>query len=179
MAVGKTFPRKRRGKLKKRAMVLAAPEGKIQFADAAARRWLAEFFGRPARSGLLPRKLRKWLAKSDHRSRRPSLVASKKQSHLYVKEQDAYTDDLVILLLELIKGKREERTRRHRQLTAREREILFWISQSKTNSEVATILGIANATVGKHLERIYPKLGVENRTAAATSGLEHPAIFQT
>jgi hypothetical protein len=28
------------------------------------------------------------------------------------------------------------------------------------------ILGITSATVGKHLERIYPKLGVENRTAA-------------
>ena len=28
------------------------------------------------------------------------------------------------------------------------------------------------ATVGKHLERIYPKLGVENRTAAASFATE-------
>jgi len=30
------------------------------------------------------------------------------------------------------------------------------------------ILGITTATVGKHIEHIYPKLGVENRTAAAS-----------
>ena len=37
----------------------------------------------------------------------------------------------------------------------------------KSNSEIAAILGLKTATVGKHLERIYPKLGVENRTAEA------------
>ena len=34
------------------------------------------------------------------------------------------------------------------------------------------ILGISSATVGKHLEHIYPKLGVENRTAAASFATE-------
>jgi DNA-binding CsgD family transcriptional regulator len=95
------------------------------------------------------------------------LLATRKQAHLYVKEQVSYTDDLIILLLELIKGKRDERARRHRHLTSREREVLFWLTQGKSNAEIATILGIATATVGKHLERIYPKLGVENRAAAA------------
>jgi DNA-binding CsgD family transcriptional regulator len=167
MRVGKHLPQRRRGKRKRRAMVLAAPEGKIRFADATARRWLTQFFGRPPRSGMLPRKLRQWLANPHHRNRRPSLVATKKQAHLYVKEQDAYTDDLTVLLLELIKGKREERARRHRHLTPREREVLFWLTQGKSNSEIGAILGIATATVNKHLERVYPKLGVENRAAAA------------
>ena len=40
------------------------------------------------------------------------------------------------------------------------------------NSEIATILGIQAATVGKHLERIYSKLGVENRTSAASFAAE-------
>jgi DNA-binding CsgD family transcriptional regulator len=176
MRVGKTLPRRRRGKLKRRAMVLAAPEGKIRFADAAARRWLAQFFGRPTRSGVLPRKLQQWLAKRHHRNRRSFLLATKKQAHLYVKEQDSYTDDLIILLLELIKGKRDERARRHRYLTSREREVLFWLAQGKSNAEIGAILGITTATVGKHLERIYPKLGVENRTAAsgfASNFIEH------
>ena len=168
MLVGKTLPRRRRGKLKRRAMVLASPAGTIRFADAVARRWLAQFFGGPARSGVLPRKLRQWLAKRHHRNRRPSLIATKKQAHLYVKEQDSYTDDLTILLLELIKGKRDERARRHRQLTSREREVMVWLVQGKSNAEIGAILGITRATVGKHLERIYPKLGVENRTAASS-----------
>jgi DNA-binding CsgD family transcriptional regulator len=37
-------------------------------------------------------------------------------------------------------------------------------SRGKTNAVIGIILGISTATVGKHLERIYPKLGVENCT---------------
>jgi len=57
---------------------------------------------------------------------------------------------------------------RHGSLTAREVEVLTWLGRGKSNLEIAAILGIKPATVGKHLERIYPKLGVENRTAAAS-----------
>jgi DNA-binding CsgD family transcriptional regulator len=37
----------------------------------------------------------------------------------------------------------------------------------KTNAEVATIIGARPLTVKKHLEHVYDKLGVPNRTAAA------------
>jgi len=52
-------------------------------------------------------------------------------------------------------------------LTQREAEILTWASQGKSNKEVGSILGLSARTVGKHLEHIYKKLGVESRTAAA------------
>lgn len=52
------------------------------------------------------------------------------------------------------------------KLTAREHEILIWVSRGKTNSEVAAILWISANTVRKHLENIYAKLGVSNRTGA-------------
>ncbi len=52
-------------------------------------------------------------------------------------------------------------------LSTRESEILGWVAQGKTNPEISMILGISRRTVQKHLERIYIKLGVENRTAAA------------
>jgi DNA-binding CsgD family transcriptional regulator len=51
-------------------------------------------------------------------------------------------------------------------LTAREHEILIWVSRGKTNSEVAAILWISANTVRKHLENIYAKLGVSNRAGA-------------
>ena len=51
-------------------------------------------------------------------------------------------------------------------LTAREHEILIWVSRGKTNSEVAAILWISASTVRKHLENIYAKLGVSNRAGA-------------
>lgn len=63
---------------------------------------------------------------------------------------------------------RQNNFRRERRLTAREAEVLFWLSRGKTNRDIAEILEIKPATVGKHLEHIYPKLGVENRTAAAS-----------
>jgi len=51
-------------------------------------------------------------------------------------------------------------------LTRRETEVLTWLAAGKTNREIAAILGVRARTIDKHLENIYSKLGVENRTAA-------------
>jgi DNA-binding CsgD family transcriptional regulator len=56
-------------------------------------------------------------------------------------------------------------------VTRRQADILGWVAQGKTNDEIATILAISPRTVAKHLEMMYPKLGVENRTAAAARAL--------
>lgn len=53
-------------------------------------------------------------------------------------------------------------------LTTREAEVLYWVIQGKTNRDIGDILGASPATVKKHLERVYGKLGVETRTAAAS-----------
>ena len=52
-------------------------------------------------------------------------------------------------------------------LTARESQVLLWISRGKSNREIGEILGISPRTVNKHLEQVFVKLGVENRAAAA------------
>jgi DNA-binding NarL/FixJ family response regulator len=52
-------------------------------------------------------------------------------------------------------------------LTPREAEVLSWIAKGKTNRDVGDILGISPRTVNKHLERVFEKLGVETRAAAA------------
>jgi DNA-binding CsgD family transcriptional regulator len=51
-------------------------------------------------------------------------------------------------------------------LTAREGEVMHWLSCGKTDAEIAALLSISPRTVHKHLEHIYVKLGVETRTAA-------------
>lgn len=51
-------------------------------------------------------------------------------------------------------------------LSPRESEVLYWLAQGKSNPEMAIILGVSTGTVGRHLENIYPKLGLENRYAA-------------
>jgi len=73
-------------------------------------------------------------------------------------------------LLKLIDGDRPGGAAllRHKlDLTEREAEVLYWIANGKTNREAAEILAMSPRTVNKHLEQIFPKLGVENRTAAA------------
>lgn len=52
-------------------------------------------------------------------------------------------------------------------LTLREAEVLYWLTQGKTNKDIAEILGLSARTVNKHLEQIFKELAVENRTAAA------------
>lgn len=53
------------------------------------------------------------------------------------------------------------------KLTTREAEVLYWVVKGKTNRDIGEILGSSPATAKKHLERVYVKLGVETRTAAA------------
>ena len=53
------------------------------------------------------------------------------------------------------------------KLTTREAQVLCWVVKGKVNRDIGEILGTSPATVKKHLERIYVKLGVETRTAAA------------
>jgi DNA-binding CsgD family transcriptional regulator len=58
-------------------------------------------------------------------------------------------------------------------LTTREREVLELVSAGMTNAAVAQRLWISPATVKKHLENIYEKLGVSNRTAATANVATH------
>lgn len=51
-------------------------------------------------------------------------------------------------------------------LTVREAEILTWAARGATDAEIAERLGIARATVSKHLEHAYAALGVHSRAEA-------------
>lgn len=52
-------------------------------------------------------------------------------------------------------------------LSSRETEVFLWLSQGKTNAEIAVILASSKRTVEKHLERVFAKLGVMTRAGAA------------
>ncbi|AWL54872.1 TPA: response regulator [Citrobacter freundii] len=56
--------------------------------------------------------------------------------------------------------------RHHFSLTPREAEITFWLVKGKTNREIAQILTLSPRTVNKHLEQVFRKLEVDNRTSA-------------
>jgi DNA-binding NarL/FixJ family response regulator len=57
-------------------------------------------------------------------------------------------------------------------LSPREAEVLLWVAQGKTNPEIASILGISEETVKKHMKQVLATLAVETRTAATLRALE-------
>lgn len=58
-------------------------------------------------------------------------------------------------------------------LTGREVEILRHVACGRSNREIAELLSISEKTVRNHVEHIYTKAGVSNRTAAGLFALEH------
>ena len=58
------------------------------------------------------------------------------------------------------------------KLTMREAEVLYWVVKGKTNRDIGDILGSSPATVKKHLEHVFEKLGVETRNAAASLAMK-------
>ncbi|MBP7949086.1 MAG: response regulator transcription factor [Verrucomicrobiales bacterium] len=57
-------------------------------------------------------------------------------------------------------------------LTPREAEVLLWVTQGKSNAEVAIILNMSEKTAKQHLGSVFQKLGVESRNAASLRALE-------
>ena len=58
-------------------------------------------------------------------------------------------------------------------LTPREVDVLVLVARGSTNKEVAERLVISRKTVANHIEHIYAKIGVSNRTAAALFATRH------
>jgi DNA-binding NarL/FixJ family response regulator len=76
-------------------------------------------------------------------------------------------DELLLRVVAADAASGETLLRQRLGLTAREAEVLLWISRGKSNRDIGDILGLKPGTVTKHLEQIYIKLGVENRASAA------------
>jgi DNA-binding NarL/FixJ family response regulator len=81
------------------------------------------------------------------------------------------TDEFLLTVGEANETDLKTVLQRRYALTPREAEVLVWVARGKPNRDVAEILALSPRTVNKHLEQIYAKLGVENRTAAAACAL--------
>jgi DNA-binding CsgD family transcriptional regulator len=129
-----------------RRVVLCSASGVIEFGSASSRALLVRYLG--LENGRVPTSV---LARRELTLRHGDRT---------LQIRIARTDNLHLLML-------EERDTRVEKLTAREREVLEQVVLGRGNDAVALELGIARATVAKHLEHAYRKLGVQNRTAAA------------
>jgi len=62
------------------------------------------------------------------------------------------------------------------QLTQREQEVLEQIVRGKSNKEIGAVLDISEATVKTHINNLLGKLGVEDRTQAATAAIQRGLV---
>ena len=66
-------------------------------------------------------------------------------------------DEFLLRLVDASAANPEARLRERLGVTAREAEVLLWLSRGKQNRDIADILGMKPRTVNKHLEQIYAK----------------------
>jgi DNA-binding NarL/FixJ family response regulator len=139
-----------------------------------ARRWLREHFAPPPAPapGAVPAELAQWLAEAaaGHAVRPLSATRATPLGpvQLVCTLQGRTTDDdWLVVLREVSDTAAVQAIARALPLTLREAEVLHWVAHGKTNRDIGDILGASPATVKKHLERVFEKLGVETRTAAA------------
>jgi DNA-binding NarL/FixJ family response regulator len=79
-----------------------------------------------------------------------------------------YREDEVLIRLNEINPNHDlARLQDRLPLTNREAQVLLWVSYGKPNRVISDVLQISPRTVTKHLERIFDKIGVETRSAAA------------
>jgi DNA-binding NarL/FixJ family response regulator len=62
------------------------------------------------------------------------------------------------------------------ELTARELDVLRLIVSGKSNKEIGTALIISEATVKTHINNLLSKMGVSDRTQAATTALQRGIV---
>lgn len=78
------------------------------------------------------------------------------------------TGQQALLLLEETKAE-SPKASPHLGLSPREEEVLLLVRRGLSSAEIADVLCLSRRTVEKHLENIYCKLGVDNRSAAVAT----------
>jgi DNA-binding CsgD family transcriptional regulator len=156
-----------------RACVVASADGTIEYANANAVHFLQKYFDLPAEPSRLPARLSHWLLKPAGIGQKAQPLEIERDAvRLVVTLARRESDGVCSLLLQEKSDAALKARLVSAGLTLREAEILLWVMHGKASSEIAVILGSKTATVSKHLEHIYQKLGVENRTAAANAASE-------
>jgi DNA-binding CsgD family transcriptional regulator/PAS domain-containing protein len=129
-------------------VILLDDAGRIEYASGLAQRILSDHFDMPAMA--LPDNIAGWRTDADE-----ALVVATDDSTIVVETSG---DGSALLLSEQPPGVG--------MLTARERDVMRCVEEGLSNPEIARKLWIEPTTVRKHLEHVFDKLGVRNRTAA-------------
>lgn len=135
--------------------------GRITDATPGAPECLRRFFPDAASAEVLPRPVADWLASDPHEP----LTLRAREAQLILRHPRHTARRLVLLGEERYPPLLEP-------LTSRELDVLELLARGTSNAGIAAALGVTTGTVKLHVQRIFTKLGVGNRTAAANTARE-------
>ncbi len=154
------------------ATLAVQPEtGRLVWQTPLARKLLGEYFGIDDDNA--PQAVRAWIAESakarrDGHAFPPLTISNGTKRLVFTLHERAGEDEWLLALREESDTAVIEALQAAFRLTTREAEVLYWVIKGKTSPDIGEILGSSPRTVNKHLEHVFAKLGVENRTAAAS-----------
>lgn len=156
------------------SITVRMPQGRLIWQTALARELLERYCGThaPETPAVILDWLRQHLPGTVQRIEPPvlSIALGARSLSLRLHQQTGHDDEgdeWMLILREVSDTAVVEAMSLSLKLTAREAEVLYWVVKGKTNKDIGEILGSSTATAKKHLERVFVKLGVETRTAAA------------
>ncbi|MEK6618514.1 MAG: helix-turn-helix transcriptional regulator, partial [Nitrospirota bacterium] len=162
-------------------------DARVQSASERAWRWVGDYFAGvpldedPRGPNFLPATLDRWVraeqilrsgdwrAREEHETSTECLAVRQNGKRLVVRLCGDEDERLLVLHEEQhasSDGAQPATFQKSFVLTPREAEVLTWVIHGKTNAEIGSILRIRPRTVAKHLEHVFPRLGVETRTSA-------------
>ena len=151
------------------ALLIANTRGEVLFATRKTRVILQAFFAEMS-DDLIPNEIRTWLMKGD--TSKPLIKRHSEKGEIEIRNfRLSPSGSQSLMRIEHRLVQQGPKALLALGLTARETEVLYWITEGKTNPEIAIILDASPDTVKKHATNLYAKLGVPTRTSAARCAL--------
>jgi len=150
-----------------RRIVAVDDTGAIAWATPQAQELLTRIGLRPEEGAALPWELKQWMLEKESQDLVRLYRRFDRAVEFRIMERRGEGTTLLRLIDRAV-GTGEERLVAAFDISLREAEVLLWLTHGKSNKEIAEILQLSPRTINKHLEQIFEKLGIENRTAAAT-----------
>lgn len=149
--------------------------GKAVWQTALARQLMHAYFG--VAPGQVPEELLAWLREqsaraAEGREQTPLTITRDPKQLIFSLQERTSDDDWLMVMREVSDAAVVDAVLQAFKLTMREAEVLYWVVKGKTNRDIGDILGSSPATVKKHLEHVFAKLGVETRNAAASLAMK-------
>ncbi len=156
-----------------RTLFAVAEDGTVLWSTPQAGRLLAGLVADPSGVFVLPLRARDWLRGCLDGAAAPLTLTDRDGAIIALSFIGRTPDEVLLRLSREEPALGVERLRARLPITGREAEVLLWLARGKSSRDIGEILGLSHRTVTKHLEGIYAKLGVENRTAASIIAARH------